>query len=408
MFASKLGDALVEAITFDELINTNKRLYGADGAKWLEQRRRFQALMIRRYSLLHALAMQYLRRDDCLANLICVSGRHPAVPLGLGAFGGMDQPSSRSDPTWQQLEVIGGVTPTEIADLENSADRVSYVYASILHLSNQRRADGGLGADAPVLSRYYQLLSDGMLGFRQARKVEDIPFPFPYSQAVTSMLFLFAFVFPFVLSHFANCGADRTCDHPTYWIGPFLSFITTTSYVTMQQVARALEDPFIHPPNDLPANALQAAFNSRLLTTFDVIRKPADALVKPPGTAPAAAGSEVDPEEIEKGLWGEYAEFEEDDVRKATLAFLIEWRAHGKKGGAVTYDGKGHVSTPKLVKLARGRHPPPAEAGEGLLMQTSRVRPSQLTALKRTKTTPSLQRRHVEMPGSVGGTSPVV
>lgn len=182
MFASKLGDALVEAITFDELINTNKRLYGADGAKWLEQRRRFQALMIRRYSLLHALAMQYLRRDDCLANLICVSGRHPAVPLGLGAFGGMDQPSSRSDPTWQQLEVIGGVTPTEIADLENSADRVSYVYASILHLSNQRRADGGLGADAPVLSRYYQLLSDGMLGFRQARKVEDIPFPFPYSQ----------------------------------------------------------------------------------------------------------------------------------------------------------------------------------------------------------------------------------
>ena len=109
-----------------------------------------------------------------------------------------------------------------------------------------------------MLSRYYQLLSDGMLGFRQARKVEDIPFPWPYQQAVSAYLFLFAMLFPLVLSHFANCGADRTCDNPTWWVGPTLSFITVTSYVTLQQVARALEDPFVHPPNDLPANAMQA------------------------------------------------------------------------------------------------------------------------------------------------------
>ena len=153
MMASKMGDACVEAITFDELLNTNKRLKGEEGAQWLEARRRFQGLMIRRFSLLHALALQYLRRDDCLTNLIRSSGRNPAVSLGLGAFGGMDQPKSRSDPAWQQLEVLGGVTPSEIRDLNNSLDRVSFVYAQILHLSNQRRADGGLGADAPVLSR---------------------------------------------------------------------------------------------------------------------------------------------------------------------------------------------------------------------------------------------------------------
>ena len=68
--ASKWADALVEALTFDELINTNKRLKGAEGAKWLETRRRFQALMIRRFSQMHALAMQYMRRDDALENLV--------------------------------------------------------------------------------------------------------------------------------------------------------------------------------------------------------------------------------------------------------------------------------------------------------------------------------------------------
>ena len=104
LMQSKWADALVEALTFDELINTNKRLKGEEGAKWLELRRRFQAMMIRRYSLMHALAMQYLRRDDALDNLVKASGRDPAVPLGLGAFGGMHQPTSRSDPMWQRLE----------------------------------------------------------------------------------------------------------------------------------------------------------------------------------------------------------------------------------------------------------------------------------------------------------------
>jgi predicted membrane chloride channel (bestrophin family) len=249
LMMSKWGDALVEALTFDELINTNKRLDGEEGERWLEQRRRFQALMIRRYSLMNALALQYMRRDDSIGNLVRSSGRNSKVPLALGAFGGMQQPTSRSSPEWQQLEVLGGLVPTELDQLESSADRVGYVYTTILHLSNQRRADGGLGADAPVLSRYYQLLSDGMLGFRQARKIEDIPFPWPYTQAVSSFLTVFVMLFPLVLSHFANCGADRTCDNPTWWIGPFIAFITSTSYVTLQQVLRAPHAP--HAPAQL-------------------------------------------------------------------------------------------------------------------------------------------------------------
>ncbi len=51
--------------------------------------------------------------------------------------------------------------------------------ASLHRLINERRAAGGVWVDAPVLSQIYRVMSDGMLGFRQARKLEDIPFPQP-------------------------------------------------------------------------------------------------------------------------------------------------------------------------------------------------------------------------------------
>ena len=56
-----------------------------------------------------------------------------------------------------------------------------------------------------------------------------------------------------------------------------ISFLTVTSYTVLHKVARALEDPFVHPPNDLPANAMQAAFNLRLITTWDAVRQADDA-----------------------------------------------------------------------------------------------------------------------------------
>ena len=259
--------------------------------------------------------------------------------------------------------MLGGVTQSELEQLAASVDRVGFVYAQIVHLCNQRRADGGLGADAPVLSRYYQLISDGMLGYRQARKIEDIPFPWPYTQAVSSFLVIFVATFPIVLAHFANCGADRTCDQPTWWLGPCIAFITSTSYVTLQQVARALEDPFVHPPNDLPANALQAAFNGRLLTTWDAIRCPADTLV---ASSPASSGPppslQVPTVAEHNGSsgtlereehWGEYADLEDADVRRACADLLQEWRAYGKNASVKRFEGKGHVSTPKIVRMAR-------------------------------------------------------
>jgi len=369
LMTAKWGDALAEAVTFDELPRGKTP---EERGKKLASRRRFQALMVRRFSLMHGVALQYLRRDDQLDNLSHVSPHAPtSVPMGLGTFGGPFGHESRHEAAWQLMEVLGGLCEFERSRLVSAHDRVGYLMANILHLINQRRADGGLGVDAPVLSRLYQLLSDGMLGFRQARKIEDINFPWPYTQAVSAYLAVFTVLFPLLLSKFANDGEWKVI-----WIGPMISFITVTSYAALHKVAKALEDPFVHPPNDLPANAFQAAFNSRLLTTWDAMRRPEDELpfaASPPpapATTCATAGLQLPPlaeggslrnsggatfsqdgAYDEDELWHEYAYLEPEEVRATTREFLLEWRQAGSgRSASAMYNP---VATPKLVNESR-------------------------------------------------------
>jgi hypothetical protein len=113
-------------------------------------------------------------------------------------------------------------------------------------------------------------------------------------------------------------------------------------------VARALEDPFVHPPNDLPANAMQVTFNNRMLTTWDAIRSPAE--VPAPSSPGDVSGEYVGDSEPE--LWGRYATLEAADVRQASVELLREWRALGRNERPRGFDARD-LGTPKLVKMAR-------------------------------------------------------
>mgnify|MGYP006140333565 CR=1 FL=1 len=313
MMASKWGDAIVECLGFDEFPRSDDDMMPA-----LNRRRHFQLLIIQRFSLMHALALQYLRRDEDL-NLLCsASALDDSFPLtdSVTHF-------HRSDIHWRQLPVLGGVTESDKKLLEPTTDRVAFAFSRALAVINGRRADGGLGVEAPVLSRAYQLISDGMLGFRQARKIEDIPVPFQYSQAISAFLGTFAIVFPVLLSKYANGEAT------TLWVAPTIAFITCTAYFTLHKVARSLEDPFVHPPNDLPAQAMQSAFNQRLMSSMDALRVPADAELvvgemQQERMAQVAEGSTGD--RGTSPCWGRYAMHEPLDVRNAVSDFLDAWR----------------------------------------------------------------------------------
>ena len=54
-----------------------------------------------------------------------------------------------------------------------------------------------------------QVLSDGMMGFQQACKLEDTPLPFPYAQMVSLVLMIFAVSYPLLAASKA-AGSDTT------------------------------------------------------------------------------------------------------------------------------------------------------------------------------------------------------
>ena len=53
--------------------------------------------------------------------------------------------------------------------MPGAAERVNICYAWIQQLLQQRMRMGGLAIDAPILSREWQLLSEGLLAFEQCR-----------------------------------------------------------------------------------------------------------------------------------------------------------------------------------------------------------------------------------------------
>eukprot|EP01024_Parvocaulis_polyphysoides_P005185 TRINITY_DN11299_c0_g1_i2.p1 TRINITY_DN11299_c0_g1~~TRINITY_DN11299_c0_g1_i2.p1 ORF type:complete len:218 (+),score=-1.61 TRINITY_DN11299_c0_g1_i2:84-656(+) len=119
----------------------------------------------------------------------------------------------------------------------------------------ERRAAGGLLIDPPIMTRLYQVFSEGMIGYEQCRKLNDTPFPFPWAQAVLALLLMFALVVPIVITAFVK----------STWLACTLTFLSVSIYWTLNEIARDLEDPFWYDPNDLPLAYYQYAFNERIL-----------------------------------------------------------------------------------------------------------------------------------------------
>mmetsp|Transcript_34095 Transcript_34095/g.86578 ORF Transcript_34095/g.86578 Transcript_34095/m.86578 type:complete len:540 (-) Transcript_34095:154-1773(-) len=247
-------------------------------------RQLYRAAVCHRFSLLHAIAIAHLRREVQLRKFTTAA-----------VLNRTDEPdkrpikaSARSTDGWcrgllnsfwpsryeeflddNPLPVLGGVSDPERRVLEtlNSEERVHSELARVLATINSRRAAGGLAVDAPAVSRIHQTLSDGNLGFYQACKLEDTPLPFPYAQVVSLVLVIFAVTYPLLACSKAS-GFEGFYAH---WLAPTLSFVVVLSYFGLYEVARELEDPFIHPPNEAPLVAVQQSFNARLLSGWDAL-----------------------------------------------------------------------------------------------------------------------------------------
>ena len=205
---SKWGDAAMEVLSFDCHCKP-----GSSGT-FESSRATFFAAACHRFSLLHALACAHLRREEKVrlfpaADLgggeSSAKERRPiraaSSPLTGECFSALRLNTSRRYKTYLEdhpLYVIGGLTDSQLAVLErsDSENRVFSEFARLLATINSRRFAGGMWVDPPAVSRIHQVLSDGMLGFQQACKLEDTPLPFPYAQVLSTASTIAAHTFP--------------------------------------------------------------------------------------------------------------------------------------------------------------------------------------------------------------------
>ena len=99
---------------------------------------------------------------------ICASWRDVVTGAESPQLRSHKAPKREAKGGWPALPVLGGTSELELRQLRASPDRVNFVCVQLHRLINERRADGGVWVDAPVLAQLYRVLSDGMLGFRQA------------------------------------------------------------------------------------------------------------------------------------------------------------------------------------------------------------------------------------------------
>jgi hypothetical protein len=160
------------------------------------------------------------------------------------------------------FRVIGGVSDAEIELLQAARGALAKVALVTMWLQEfmvRESLAGSTGnVPTPVLSRLYQYVSDGIMGYHQAHKVAYIPFPFPHAQITSLFVLIVVALMPvLMLSYLTNVA-----------FGFALNLFTVLSFVGLHEVARELENPFQNAPNDIPLNNFQAQYNEALMTMF--------------------------------------------------------------------------------------------------------------------------------------------
>eukprot|EP00540_Astrosyne_radiata_P010208 CAMPEP_0116829674 /NCGR_PEP_ID=MMETSP0418-20121206/4345_1 /TAXON_ID=1158023 /ORGANISM="Astrosyne radiata, Strain 13vi08-1A" /LENGTH=429 /DNA_ID=CAMNT_0004458705 /DNA_START=126 /DNA_END=1415 /DNA_ORIENTATION=+ len=192
------------------------------------------------------------------------------------------------------FRVVGGVSDAEVAMLQAARGPLAKVALCTMWLEefiSREHLAGSTGKIAPpIISRLYQFLSDGNLGYNQARKVAYIPFPFPHAQ-ITSLFVLIVIVcIPILMLTFVTDP----------YFGATLNLLTVMCFAGLHEVARELENPFVNVPNDIPLNNFQAQFNEALMTMFsgwhpdaywDIVQPKVDAISE--GQSSSAARSKT-------------------------------------------------------------------------------------------------------------------
>lgn len=176
-------------------------------------------------------------------------------------FGPYSNRVTRAHNAARQMAVLGPLSASERRALGRRGSTPDGVTAARVLLESawqarQRDTRCGLGTcSPPIVSRIPQFLSDGNLGFNNAKKIADVPFAYPMAVSVSILLVLYTLLVPLLIESRCRSGP----------LAAVLSFLAVFAYWIMNESAREIEDPFVYGPNELPLAHMQNEFNARLL-----------------------------------------------------------------------------------------------------------------------------------------------
>jgi len=126
--------------------------------------------------------------------------------------------------------------------LARAPDPVLATVQRLCRAISTRHQFGGVCAPAPIVSRIFQELSNGLLAYNAATKMKEVPVPFAYVQFNAMLLCLFVLITPVAIAAFTQQIVSSVV----------ISCIVVGGFSAMWIVANELEDPFGDDANDLP------------------------------------------------------------------------------------------------------------------------------------------------------------
>lgn len=157
------------------------------------------------------------------------------------------------------LMVLSAPSRLETQLLEIATDKVNTIYLWITQGIIEEVRAKTLDTAPPIVSRVFQELSNGKLGFAQAHRVAMVPFPFPFAQMISVLMVITLAVMPLYIELFTQ--------NPI--MSPLLCFVCPLCYMGLNRVAVELEEPFGTDWNDVDIEIRHHEF---LLQLADIIR----------------------------------------------------------------------------------------------------------------------------------------
>merc|ERR1719282_790478 len=162
-----------------------------------------------------------------------------------------------------ELLDIEGIDAVSLQTVKESDSKVELVFQWIQQVIVENIDSGVLVVPAPILSRAFQELANGMCQFHEAIKISSIPFPFPYAQTCDWLLILHWCVTPVVISQWVT----EPC-----W-GAIFSFVQVFIFWCLNSIAVEIENPFGKDANDIDAEKMQIEINRHLMLLLEARTK---------------------------------------------------------------------------------------------------------------------------------------